>query len=296
LTSIIYDWATRPDYLLPRLYPRARVVPAKPFVDTKNIAREARAHVGEGDLWFFHLNLSRSEHWLPNRDATVAKLKASGFRVINDNIIDVRKSTLQQFNRQLGLGDVTASPGDDPDMPVIVKTDYNYGGIGESQLSSEEARGLALHGMAGCSIVAFDEYYRCQLGQVSDAVWQDERLVAERYIGNTRAEFYRFYRCGRRAVLSQVINDKLIKKVIPGLPRKNWYFDFGEQCPESPEAMVPNATKMCEALGLEFGTLDIVVDDDECPYIIDVNPTPGWGAERQGAMLDFLSGGFDPIP
>ena len=292
MTSIIYDWATRPDFLLPRLYPQARVVSARPFVDTEKIVRAAQTHARQGDLWFFHLNLSRSEHWLPDRDAIVANLKSSGFRVINDKVVDVRKSSLQQFNRQLGLSDVTASPEDDANTPVIVKTDYNYGGIGESQLSSEEAQGLALHAMTGCSIRAFDEYYRCQLGQVSTAAWQDERLVVERYVDNTRAAFYRFYRCGDRAVLSQVINDNLIKKMNPGLPRKNWYFDFGEQCPEAPEAMVPNATEMCESLGLEFGTLDIVVDENSCPYIIDANPTPGWGAEKQGAMLEFLRAGF----
>ncbi len=295
MTAVIYAWATRPDFLLPRLYPKAHLVTAKPFVDADKITRVARTHAAHRNLWFFHLNVSRSEHWLANRDDIVENIKLSGYRVINDKIVDVRKSTLQQINRDLGLRHVTATPGNDSNMPVLVKTDYNYGGVGESWLSPQETRGLGLHTMTGCSITAFDQYYRCRLGQVSDAVWQDQRLVVERYIDNTRSVFYRFYRCGARAVLSEVINNKLIKKMIPGLPRRNWYLNFGEECPRSPGSIVPNATGMCEALGLEFGTLDIVVDDKNCPYIIDLNPTPGWGSEKQGTILNFLRGGFDPL-
>ena len=180
MTAIIYEWATRPDFLLPRLYPEAHVVTAKPLVDADMITREARAHAPERNLWFFHLNVSRSEQWLPNRDDIMENVRVFGYRVINDEIVDVRKSTLQQFNRQLGLGNVTATPEDDSNMPVMVKTDYNYGGVCESQLSPEEAQGLGLHTVGGCSISAFDEYYRCLLGEISNAVWQDPRLVVER--------------------------------------------------------------------------------------------------------------------
>lgn len=292
VTAIIYEWATRPDFLLPRLYPEAHVIPAKPFVDADLITREARAHATNRNLWFLHLNVSRSEHWLPNRDDTMEKVRASGYRVINDKVVDIRKSTLQQVNRHLGLGNVTVSREDDSSMPVIVKTDYNYGGASESRLSSEQVQGLGLQTVGGCSISAFHEYYRCRLGAISDAVWDDQRLVVERYINNARSLFYRFYRCGARAVLSEVVTDNVIKKMLPGLPRKNWYFDFGAELPDSPQHIAPNATKMCEALGLEFGALDIVVDDEDCPYVIDVNPTPGWGAEKQGAMLDFLREGL----
>ena len=92
--------------------------------------------------------------------------------------------------------------------------------------------------------------------------------------------------------------------MVPGLPRKNWYYTFDHDgpCPhrQSPgyprssnqNELVGNAAKLCEAFSLEFGALDIVVDQDSCPYVIDVNPTPGWGLEKQGEILDFLRDGF----
>ena len=86
MTAIIYGWATRPDFLLPRLYPKAHYVSAKPLVDADKITREAQTHAAQRNLWFFHLNISRSEHWLPNRSGIVKNLRLSGYRVINDKI------------------------------------------------------------------------------------------------------------------------------------------------------------------------------------------------------------------
>lgn len=292
MTDIIYDWGTRPDFLLPRLYPAAKMVSANPFADEERLTELVADYATPECNLFFHLNISRSENWFPDRERVVAKLMAAGFGVINHRISNICKSNLQRLNRELGLRHVSLERDDDADTLVIVKTDYNYGGIGESRLSPEEAERLKLQSMAGCSIGAFDEYYRCRLGEVSPEVWLDERLVVERYIENEANILYRFYRCGGRAVLSRVINDKVIKKMIPGLPRKNWLFQFGDDCPDVPPDLVSNAVKVCEATGLQFGTLDIVVDDQSLSYVVDINPTPGWGAEKQDVILDHLREGF----
>jgi hypothetical protein len=44
---------------------------------------------------------------------------------------------------------------------------------------------------------------------------------------------------------------------------------------------------------MEFGAIDIVVDNDHTPHIIDANPTPGWGDERQEGFLEHLRSEFD---
>ena len=76
----------------------------------------------------------------------------------------------------------------------------------------------------------------------------------------------------------------------PGLPRKNWYYLF--DAPESDSPIVMNAIRFCRAIDLEFGALDLAVDESAVPYIIDVNPTPGWGSETQSDILSFLREGF----
>ena len=213
--------------------------------------------------------------------------------MINGDILDVRKSTIQKLNAELALPSVRVSRDDDFFTRVIVKTEYNYGGVPESHLSPIEVKNLGLLASKGCSIQTFDQYRVCEWGQVDEAVWQDERLVVEKFVENERNRICRFYRCGGRAVLSEVVNCDAIKKMLPGLPRENWHLSFGGGYPTTHERLVRNATKMCERMNLEFGALDIAIDQDGCPYIIDVNPTPGWGAEDQEGMLDFLRGGFD---
>ncbi|MEJ2446217.1 MAG: hypothetical protein P8Y42_22670 [Exilibacterium sp.] len=307
--TLIYDWGTRPDFLLRRLYPDARLVAAQPLLDASRIVSEARSDykdtIVEGEkLWFFHLNLSATGKWLPGRGKIMASLKALGYRLVNEHIVDTRKSRVQRLNRDLGLPHVEVGKGDDPDLKVIVKTDYNYGGALESRLSHAEINSLDLKAPEGCQIRDFDKYYVCPLAEVSDEVWRDQRLVVERYIDNPSGLFYRFYRNGSRVVLSEVVNNAVVKKMLPGLPRRNWYYSLSEMgltlqpsCPAHPNGSVfssltDNAVKICAALQLEFGAMDIVVDGVGRPYIIDINPTPGWGVEKQSGILDFLRGGF----
>ena len=292
MTVVIYEWGTRPDFLLRQLYPRARVVNATPLADGDLMVRAARGHARSPGLWLFHLNLSRSEHWLPGRREVIGRLGDSGWRVVNGHVVDTRKATVQRLNRELGLGDVSVTRDDDPGMKVIVKTDYNYGGAGEARLSAAVAERLGVCPIAGCPIRSFDQYVVCRLGDVDETVWTDARLVVERYVENDRNLFCRFYRCGSRSVLSEVVNAAVIKKMEPGLPRRNWCFGYGEDGPGAHRTAVLRATQMCEALRLEFGALDVVLDRDGRPYVIDVNPTPGWGKETQGEIIEFLRGGF----
>lgn len=314
MNAIIYDWGTRPDFLLRRLYPHARMVVATPLVDADLSVPRAQANSSGASLYFFHLNLSNTVKWFPDRAKVTARLSSLGYRVVNGNLVDVRKSTVQALNRELGLPSVMLGDSNDYHIKVMVKTDYNYGGVSESRLSPAEINSLGLVALEGCPVRDFDQYYVCRLGEVEAAVWRDKRLVVEQYIDNPDNRFYRFYRCGSRAVLSEIINKDIVKKMVPGLPRKNWFYVYSEAklClhkhspglhkhspghpPESfHNRMADNAATMCESLQLEFGAMDIVVDQENRPYIIDINPTPGWGAEQQSEMLTFLCGGFEGI-
>lgn len=313
MNAIIYDWATRSDFLLRRLYPDALVVKASPLDDAERIISEIKHTRGimpdpeAVNPWFFHINLSDIKRWLPDRQELIKKLKPLGYRAVNDCVLDVRKSTIQELNRETGLPDVNIEKTDGPDTRVIIKTDYNYGGATEAKLSPVELEKLGLLAVEGCPVSAFDEYYLNTLGDVSEEILLDERLVVEKYIDNPDNKLYRFYRCGSRVVVSEIINENPIKKMVPGLPRQNWYFTCDNKQvdlhPRSPVAVksnvlhviTGNAARICERLGLEFGAMDIVVDQGDCPYIIDINPTPGWGLEEQNDMLEFLRGGFNGV-
>jgi hypothetical protein len=293
---VIYKWRTSHHFLLQHLFPEAEIIQAEPRVDDERIItlahQIANKHQGEETHWFFQINLSYSEKWLCNRVGTVQVLMDLGFHVYNSDVTDIRKRSLQKLIRKTGLNCVTVDKQDsEAATPVIVKTNYNYGGEFESTLSPELVRALDFESVTGCKIQSSVGYYRTTLAEVDKAVWQDERLVVERCIENSDNRFYRFYRCGKNAILSEIINENLIKKMEPGLPRKNWYFEFRKCTNHIYQELIDNASTLLDEMGMKFGAVDIVMDDKGRAYIIDVNPTPGWGGENQGKILRFLRSG-----
>ncbi len=292
----IFDWGTRPDFLLRRLYPDARIVNAYPLTEHHALADEYGGNCSDRGLWVFHINVSYAENWCPDRIGFLESLRGSGYNVINGTICDIRKTTLQRINAELRLPHVQVSRDDDPVMRVIVKTDYNYGGMNESKLTDRELQKLDMTSNSCSSVSAFDEYYLCELGEVSENIWADKRLVVEKYISNRRNRFCRFYRCGEHAILSEIENEDEIKKSMPGLPRKNWQIHLGEEDAYFEgihRQVVHNAAALCRALMVKFAAIDIVLDEDGRPYIIDLNLTPGWGMEKQDDILDYLRNGFE---
>jgi hypothetical protein len=292
----IFDWGTRPDFLLRRLYPDAHIVNAHPLTEHHVSAGANGGNCKERGLWIFHINVSYAENWCPDRTGLLERLGGSGYNVINGTIRDIRKTTLQRINAGLGLPHVKVSRDDDPAMRVIVKTDYNYGGMNESKLSDSELQKLGMTSNSWSPVSAFDEYYLCKLGDVCENTWEDKRLVVEKYISNRGNKICRFYRCGEHAILSEIENEDEIKKFLPGLPRKNWHIQLGEDdkyFEGTHHQAVHNAAALCRALMVKFAAIDIVLDQDERPYIIDLNLTPGWGMEKQDDILDYLRGGFE---
>ncbi|MEM7428896.1 MAG: hypothetical protein AAF441_22645 [Pseudomonadota bacterium] len=288
MSMLIIDWGTRPDYLLRRLYPDARVVPSEPLSQPDLKCGEL---CGPG-LCIFHINISDARRWFPDRAAFLKELESAGFAVVNGTVADIRKSNLQRLNISLGLPDVRVEKDFDPALKVIVKTDYNYGGLLEGGLPAATRRRLGLHRPSGPTVNGYDEYYVCGLEDVGSDLWNDERLVVERFVANAANAHWRFYRCGSRAVFSEIRNPDPIKKMVPGLPRRNWFFEFGEEPADAPLDALRNATRFVEALDVGYGAIDIAPDDAGVPHIIDLNLTPGWGLERQGEILDHLRVGY----
>jgi hypothetical protein len=297
---VIYNWCTRIDFLLPVLFPEAQFIDARPQDDERLLvlARQIKAkHPDQALHFFFQINLSYSKQWLLHPHDTVAALVQLGFTVHNNAVTDIRKKQLQDLILQLGLPSVKLNrhSGDldsPPDMPVMVKSNYNYGGEFESMINPALAATLGLDCLQGCDIQHFDDYYKTTLAQVDQRLWHDERIVIERYIENKEHRFYRFYCCGQRAILSQIINPATIKKMSPSLPRTNWLIDINQAKDHRYQTLIDGATMLLEKIQLSYGAIDIVMDDLGVAYIIDVNPTPGWGVEQQDDLLAFLRKGL----
>ena len=299
---VIYKWGTRADFLLQSLFPAAQIIEAEPLVDDqrlKSLAQKiASQHPNEVLHWFFQINLSYCERWFDNRAKIIEELKALGFQIYNADVTDTRKRSLQLLNQQLALNTVLLNVNDQRQeslalLPVMVKSNYNFGGEFESVFAPEMADALGLENINGCLIQGYDGYFKTTLGQLDNELWQDQRLVIESYIENKSHRFYRFYRCNHHAILSEIINTDVIKKMLPGSVRKNWYLQFKHCKNHIHQALIDSASVLMEKMDLGFGAVDIVVDDYNQGYIIDVNPTPGWGSEQQDEILTFLRKGLD---
>jgi hypothetical protein len=65
-----------------------------------------------------------------------------------------------------------------------------------------------------------------------------------------------------------------------------------ERLPPSIWAAFRNTIRFVDAFGLDYGALDLVFDDDDLPYIVDVNPTPWGGRGMQAEIVAHLRAGL----
>lgn len=287
---IILNWNTRPDFLLRSLFPKAKVINAF-NLDKKSLFDELENYFNR-KICIFHINLSVSKNIPKNRTWVLSALEELGFEIINNDVTDIRKSHIQNTLLYLNMPNTLIDTETLLNQKVIVKTNYNYGGISESMLTEKQRMDLGIINSVNSKISSFDQYYTCLLHEISNDTLNDQSLVVEKYIENKSNIFYRFYICGRKMVLSKVVNDNTIKKMLVGLQRTNYLTDDTMNDFDDVKGIILGAQKFCKHIGLRFGAIDIVVDDINTPYIIDVNITPGWGEEDQSEILDHLRQGF----
>jgi glutathione synthase/RimK-type ligase-like ATP-grasp enzyme len=123
--------------------------------------------------------------------------------------------------------------------------------------------------------------------------WRDERLCIERYILNKESLFFRVYILLDKLVVSSLMSDQLVKRPDTGLPRRNFLFSRRATL-EGPRSRLPaellhSVSVFQKALRLDYGAIDLVMDDSGHVYIVDVNPTPFWGTENQPEVTAHLS-------
>ncbi|MGR0188386.1 hypothetical protein [Azospirillum aestuarii] len=291
---LIYDWGTQLGYLAFALWPRARIFPGKRDDYAPHILPEIEAVLAPGEMFIFHICLTHPGGWPKGRDKLLKWLASRGSQAVNGMLRDVSKKRIQWLNNKLSLPTTQVDHTCHPDLPVIIKTNFNYGGHNERFLTAKERAYLKIP-FGDPRIKRYDEYEICNASDVFEGDWHDRHLTIERYVRNRRNAFYRCYFVGSRIVLSEAINARPIQKMRTDIPRTNFLvvdkeIDIGEPY----RTILDNSMRFRRAIALDYGALDIVLDDDDTPYIIDVNPTPGWGAENQPSMIEHLRAGFAP--
>ena len=294
---VAYEFAAWDGYLFPALFSPVKKLAAD-IAGPASVGEILREIPDETVAFAFQINLTKTADVPPVRRDLVRFLKGRGIFVINETITDISKRHIQTVCRAAGLNVVRAGADGDPDEVLIVKTDRNYGGIGERDyLTDENRRRLNIHLPAG-QVMDADGYIVAPRKRVPADTFANRDLVVERFIANRSDTIYRVYLLGRNYVISVHTNPHPIKKSADNRHQADYLMTAGaaghrSSGGEKAAAIAEQVDGFCAAAGLTYGTLDIVEDDRGRFYIVDVNDTPKWfvGLKRP-RWFDHLLTGF----
>src|SRR6266536_4334411 len=119
----------------------------------------------------FHVNLTLSARVPLDRDRLVQELRARDIVVRNAMVCDISKRAVQRDCARAGAASIVAPPDGDPDELVLVKTDYNYHGVRERELTVQQRRTLGYESPHDLPSRAESDYRVVRRREVPKAVW-----------------------------------------------------------------------------------------------------------------------------
>jgi hypothetical protein len=292
---LAYDWSMWRGYLLPLVAPDAHRICAIPGETTAQIV--ARSPSGFEGVFGFHIDLTTCSRCPNDRGTLKSELAHLGISTLNVHIVDISKRFVQGVCRRAGLNTTEAAKEGDPSELLIVKTNRNYGGRPEAKLSSElreafEVSEEATHDGPDHGYVVVPRI------RVPLAAWNNPASVVERFVENDRYVFYRAYFLRHRFAISEGRERALIKTI--GRAERLRLVLFSTEMagnivgdiPADLQSATDALLRFTRMTSMEFGCLDILRDQEDQFYIVDMNATPHWGAETEFRIIDHLAGRY----
>jgi hypothetical protein len=292
LPVLAYDLSRWQGFLLPVVIPStSRLAVVVGESKDEIIQRIPKDFTG---AFAFHINLTDSSRCPHGRAELVADLRARGIRTLNDKVVNISKRFVQAACQRAGLRTTTAHRQGDASEVLIVKTNRNYGGVPEARLSGEDL--AALNTSAHTIYKQPDHGYL--VGPRRDlpaAAWNDPNLIVERYIENRSRLFYRIYILCDRFALSEGREYASVKTIGRSDRQRLLLFSVDEvgnidaAVPADLQPAIDAALSFVNLTGMDFGCLDMMRDDSDCFYIVDMNTTATWGTETETRIIEHLA-------
>ena len=291
--AVIYQWNAWNNFLLPQLLPNSIRIDAH----VTDRAAAVMRHVPEtARLFAFHIDCTNTARFPLERDELTRRLRESGTRVLNEGMTDISKRRLQQMCASLGLPTVSTTEQGPADELLIVKTDLNSAGLPESRLGFWDRRRL---GVLSPKIITGREDYRVLARRDIPAHWwKDDTLVIERYIANQRDVWYRVYAWFDRIIVFEGVCRTPVRRMYDAEKKRcghyieshvtNGALVGGDDC--APENLLDSVSRFRSSHALAFCSLDIMEDDGDHFYIVDLNITP-FCRDSDAGYVQFLQTG-----
>jgi len=271
-------------YFVTEVFPETTLVQAKPLESTESILERLEPLFATHSALLFHMDLTDT-HQLPlERDRFCQEVEKRGIKVLNQQMKTMAKSFLHSTVSETAFPNIKADLVGDPEEWLFVKTDRNAGGGSERRLTDEEREQLGIIAKR-VRRGPTRGYRRMQRREIGPEIWRDDNYVVERYISNVEGRFLRTYILGNQAVISEGWDDAVVKRMGGPNKRKNHLVDkhsINQNTQDLPAHILMAGETLfaiSEKIGLDYGCIDFVLDENFTPYLIDVNTTPVWGSE-----------------
>lgn len=249
--------------------------------DNNNIIKKLEKHSAK--YFLFHINLSFIKDYFSNKDELLYKIKKMGIKSINDNLFDIRKSTIQKTCKLLGLPNVVDDIKDDDN--IIIKSDYNSNSVPEHMMTKEDKAILNID--FDTNPIEYMIFKKYELNNINL-----KKYVIEKFIENNNNLFYRVYKLYNKVVISEVVDQSKIKKMPVGIARTNYFYDLNKIFINDKFYKILIQVKiLSEHMGIDYAAFDIVMSNNKEYYIIDINHTPYWGqitSEKDYYITNYL--------
>lgn len=247
-----------------------------------------------------HLDITEQRKLPHQREQFLKHLGKLGIQVWNHRIANVSKPVIQRMNRKLKLPD-TIAPRKGPDSDLlIVKTKFNSFGYPEGKMNEEERSILGYARRWTIPAQMSTEYPVLRRGEIPVNWWNTRHLVMERFVTNRKNQFLRVFFSGRHCVVCLGESAALVKRPQNGVFTQSYLMTRDRATDPSAVDRLPtivfrsflNSVRFADDFGLDYGAIDLVLDDQDTPYIIDVNPTPSGIWDLQPEVKQYLRAGF----
>lgn len=278
---IILEWNAWDSFLCSEVFPVECRCFVNPFVE-----RNAEFYTAI----LPQINLT-SLHELPiDLEGLLNKHRSKGLPFLNAGLFDISKKTIHslihsRYGQKLAVENLNSN-----DM-VMVKSNLNYGG--ELERRYIENISPALKDNLPPESFGSGSYYLASLGDVKHII-NDPKYSVEKYITNSEDKFYRCYVAGEHLIVVEAYSDAVIKKLQPHEKNINYLLvmENGKilgQIDYLPPFLLKTITETIDLFQIDYAAIDMVCDDDDNFFVVDINTTPSVGiGPLQSELCDFL--------